>query len=198
MHCLVRTCQFASLCLLFLAGCATQAENGAAIGGLGGAGLGALVGHAAGNTAAGAVIGAGVGALTGAAIGADKDDADARNRALIEARLQRSVSANAVTIPDVVAMSQAGVDPALIINHIRAHGMVQQLQASDLVALKQQNINPAVIAAMQESPPQPQTVVVQQAPSPVYVEDPYYYRHGYYRPYYYAPPPRVGFGVTFH
>ena len=196
MDCLVRTWKFAGLVLILLAGCATQAENGAAIGGLGGAGVGALIGHATGHTGAGAAIGAGVGALTGAAVGSSMD-ADARNRQLIEARLQRSVSAAAVTIPDVIAMSNAGVDEQLIINHIHAHGMVQQLQAADLVALKQQNVSPRVIAAMQEAP-QPQ-VVVQQAPPPVIVEERPYWRDGYYyRPYYGPPPPRVGFGVTFH
>jgi hypothetical protein len=197
MNGLVRTWKFAAVSLVLLAGCATQAENGAAIGGLGGAGVGALVGHAAGNTAAGAVIGAGVGALTGAAVGAGQDE-DARNRALIEAKLQRSITAGATTAAEVVSMCQAGVDEQLVINHIRTHGMVQQLQASDLVMLKQQNISPRVIAAMQEAPQPQQAVVVQQGPPPTVIYEDPYWRHGYYyRPYYYPPPPRVGFGVTF-
>src|SRR6202795_2818657 len=54
-----------------MSGCASpyRSDQGALLGGLGGAGLGAVVGHAVGNTGAGALIGAGVGALSGAAIG---------------------------------------------------------------------------------------------------------------------------------
>ena len=49
------------------------------------------MGHALGNTGAGAAIGAGVGVLSGAAIGAGMDETEARNRALIEAKLGRQV-----------------------------------------------------------------------------------------------------------
>src|SRR3954447_21040044 len=65
------------------AGCASpyRSDQGAVLGGLGGAGVGAIVGNAVGNTGAGAAIGAGVGALSGAAIGGSLDDIEARNRA---------------------------------------------------------------------------------------------------------------------
>jgi hypothetical protein len=175
----LRYWQLSVLLMIPMAGCATQAQNGALVGGGVGAGLGAIVGHATGNTAAGAAIGAGVGALAGASIGAEED----RNRALIASRYHVQVSPGAVTVADVINMTQAHVEEGLIINQIQAHGMAQQVQSGDLIALRQQNVSPQVIAAMQTAP-QPQPVVVQQ--QPVYVEtygDPYYHRH-YYHPYY--------------
>ena len=173
MRRLLRHWQLSLILLLPAAGCATQAENGALIGGGVGAGLGAIVGHATGNTAAGAAIGAGVGALTGAAIGAQED----KNRALIASRYHIQINPGAATIADVINMTHAGVEEGLIINQIQAHGMAQPVQANDLIVLRQQNVSPQVISVMQST--QPQAVMVQQAPPPVYVEtygDPYYYR----------------------
>jgi hypothetical protein len=163
------------LAATWLTGCSSpyHADRGALFGGLLGAGTGAVVGHAMGNTGAGAAIGAGVGALTGAAVGSEMDEMEARNRAMIAQQLGRQVSAGAVTINDVIAMSRAGVNEELICNHIRAHGMAVVLQSSDLISLQQQGISARIVATMQANPPrqpQPQTVVVEQAPPPVVVE----------------------------
>jgi hypothetical protein len=182
-----------SVCILaaslLAAGCASPShtEEGTLFGGLLGAGTGAIIGHAAGNTAAGAAIGAGVGALSGAAIGAGQDQVEARNRAAIERQIGRQM-AGAVHIDDVVAMTRAGVQPELIMNHIRAHGMAAPLQAPDLIMLQQQGVDGRVIATMQATPVPcvaGQPVIVQEAgPPPVVVE-------GYYgRPYYYHHPHR--------
>jgi hypothetical protein len=191
-----------SLLVAMTFGCASpyHSDQGALLGGLGGAGVGALVGHAVGNTGAGAAIGAGVGALSGAAVGAGMDEVEARNRAMIESKMQHPVGPGAATIEDVVNMTRAGVDEELILNHIRAHGIVRQLQASDLVMLKQQGVSPRVIAAMQEPPPQPQVIVDQSRPVIIREYDPYYdpwwRSHYYYHPHYCGP--RVGWGVSFH
>ena len=115
-------------------------------------GSGAIIGHAAGNTAAGAVIGAGVGALTGAAIGAEKDQEDARNRAMIEQQLHRQIAAGAASIQEVVSMTHAGVNEGLIINYVQTHGMVIFLQPPDLIYLKQQGVSDNVVQAMQTAP----------------------------------------------
>lgn len=179
----------AIVCLLgsLASGCCSpyHADRGALGGGLLGAGVGALVGDAAGNAGAGTAIGAGLGALTGAAIGAEMDESEARNRAMIEERLGRQVAAGATTINDVIAMTNAGVDEPLVINHIRSHGMAAPLGAGELIALKQQGVSPAVIEAMQTTPPpQSATVVQQVAPTPVVVEE---YHYGYP---FWGPPPR--------
>jgi hypothetical protein len=161
-----------------------HADQGALTGGLIGAGTGAIAGHALGSTAAGAAIGAGVGALGGAAIGSSMDEAEARNRAMIAQQLGRQVDPSAVTVADVIAMERASVNEDLIINHIHAHGMAAPLQTNDLINLPQQGVSSRVIAAMQESPPRVQPVVVQPAPPPVIVEE----YPGYYGPRVYVGP----------
>ncbi|MCC6953541.1 MAG: hypothetical protein IT290_05445 [Deltaproteobacteria bacterium] len=55
-------------------------EKGAAIGGLGGAGVWALVGSQSGNAGAGALIGGAVGAGSGALIGNELEDRDRDDR----------------------------------------------------------------------------------------------------------------------
>lgn len=166
------------------AGCNSpyRSDQGALLGGLGGAGVGAIVGNAVGNTGAGAAIGAGVGALSGAAVGGSLDEIEARNRAEIEARLGRPAPPGAVTIDDVIAMSQAGVPPEVITTHVQTHGIVAPLRASDLILLQQQGVNPRVVQAMQ-TPPQmapaayaaPPGVIVEPVPV-YYAPPPYYYR----------------------
>ena len=55
-------------------GCASNAETGALLGGLGGAGIGAAIGsHSHGRAGEGALIGGAVGALGGALVGSDAD-----------------------------------------------------------------------------------------------------------------------------
>jgi len=196
-----RTTGWTSLCILAVIVCTSgcespsHADKGALLGGLGGAGVGALVGNAMGNTGAGAAIGAGVGALSGAAIGAGLDDVEAKNRAMIEARLGRPLPPGSVTIQEVLTMTQARVDDNLIINHIRAHGMVAPPTANDLIVLQQQGVSPRVVMVMQEPrpaavqavPPQgvpPGAVLVEQ---PVPVATPVIVGGYYGRPYYWHP-----------
>lgn len=62
----------------FAGGCATRGQEGAAIGGLGGAGLGAIIGHQSGHGWEGAAIGAGAGALGGYIVGNEQDKAEQR------------------------------------------------------------------------------------------------------------------------
>ncbi len=191
---------------LLLGGCQSpyKADQGALFGGLLGAGTGVAVGSALHNPGAGAAIGAGVGALSGAAVGGALDEQDAKNRAMIAQQLGSQVSANPVSIPDIVNMTHAGVDEELIVNHVRTHGVAAPMQAQDIIALQQQGVSKRVIAAMQEPPiRQAQPMVIQQgAPGPMIVEE-YPYPHPYYwgPPYYYyrpyRPPPRVHWGMSF-
>jgi len=191
-----------ALIILLIAGCNSpyHADRGALFGGVTGAGVGALVGHAVGNTGAGAAIGAGVGALSGAAIGSGMDEVEARNRAMIEQQMGRRVAAGAVTNEDVIAMTRAGVNEELIINHVRAHGVARPLQAGDLITLQQQGVSARVIATMPEPPrvvaqPAPQPVIIEQAPPPVIVAPyaPYWHGPCYHHP---RPHPGVSWGVS--
>ena len=133
------------------------------------------------------------------------DEIEARNRAMIAAQLGREVRAGAVTIDDVVMMSEAGVDDELIINHIRANGITRVPGPHELVNLKNSGVSTAVIRAMQEPPrPRTETVVIERpTPAPVIVEEYHYGPPVFHRPPYYHyrrrhPGPRVGWGVSFH
>lgn len=196
-----------TLGLSLFVGCASpyRSDQGALFGGLLGAGTGALVGSAVGNAGAGAAIGAGVGAISGAAIGSELDEIEARNRAAIAQHLGRPVAAQPVTIDDIIAMSKAGVDENLIVNHVRVHGVAAPPSASDLIVLQREGVSARVVAAMQE-PPAPRTaalvygVPVYAAPpvyaQPVCVQEIYYGPH--WRPYRCGPPcrPGVSWGVS--
>ena len=61
-------------------GCASNAGNGALLGGAAGAGLGAIIGHNShGRTGGGAAIGGAIGALTGGLIGNQMDEQERRD-----------------------------------------------------------------------------------------------------------------------
>ena len=113
-----------------------------------------------------------MGALSGAAIGNAQDEIEAKNRAMIAQQLGRQVAAGAVRVNDVIAMTRAGVNEELIINHIRAHGMIAPLQTErpdQPAAAGHQPARDCHDAGL--SPPQPQPVMVEQpAPPPVIVE----------------------------
>ena len=169
-----------------LCGCNSpyHADRGALFGGLTGAGVGAIVGDAVGNAGAGTAIGAGVGALSGAAIGQGMDEIEAKNRAMIEQQLGQRVAPGAVSIDDVVMMTRAGVAEELIVNHVRAHGMIAPLQTHDLITLQQQGVSTGVIRSMQ-APPVRQVSATQPVGTPVIVEQ-YHYAPP---PFYWGPPP---------
>ncbi|MFH0964956.1 MAG: YMGG-like glycine zipper-containing protein [Planctomycetota bacterium] len=63
------------LALAFFAGCASEAQKGAAVGSLIGAGAGAAIGSGSGRAGQGALIGAGVGAGAGYVVGNERDKA---------------------------------------------------------------------------------------------------------------------------
>jgi outer membrane protein with glycine zipper len=196
-----------ALLAVLATGCQTNsnAENGALFGGGTGALLGGIIGHQFHNTAAGAVIGAGAGAVTGAVVGNKIDESEARNRALIEARLGHPVSPGAVSIDDVIAMNKAGVNEDVIVSHVNNNGITRPLNTADITYLTQNGVTPRVIQTMQNpahqaAPP----VVVEGAPppppvvvAPAYYYDPYWGPR-YYRPYPYYHNPGVVVGVGFH
>jgi len=200
--------------MLFLVGFATgcqspyRADRGAFVGGILGAVPGAIIGDQLGNAGAGAAIGAGVGALGGAAFGSELDKIEAQNRAMIAAKLGREVPPGRVSFDDVITMTRAGVDDELIVNHIRAHGMISPPGTSDLIRLKENNVNTVVIKAMQEPPRAKASgpiVVRETVPPPVIVEEYHYVPPVLWgpscgpRPYYHRRPrSHFNWGFTFH
>jgi len=212
MKCLASRWAAVAAVAILSTGCQSpyHADRGALFGGLLGAGTGAIIGDAAGNAGAGAALGAGLGAITGAAVGGEMDEIEARNRALIEAQMGRQVRAGAVTMDDVIAMTQAGVDEELIVNHIRANGVSRPPGTQELIYLNEQGVGKRVIMAMQEPPPQPRQAagpVVIQRPPPVIVEE-YPYGPPVWGPPVWGPPvhyhymgrrprPGVSWGLSF-
>lgn len=194
-------------CLAF-SGCQSpyRSDQGALLGGLTGAGVGAIIGDAVDEPLAGTAIGAGIGALTGSVIGQNLDEIEARNRAQIEARLGRAAPAGAVTVEDVVAMTQSGVDPDVIGTHVRIHGPARQLQPADLIFLQNNGVDKQVVQMMQ-NPPAPPGVLPASAAQPVIVEEhihvdpwgpprPRRFRHHHYR--HRHSKPGVSWGLSFH
>jgi hypothetical protein len=168
--------------------CMNNTEKGAGIGGLLGAGIGTVVGAATGHPLAGAAIGGAVGAGTGALVGNDQDRADARYE-----RQRQAINAArtpALSLQEIVAMSQRGVPESQIINQINASGAGYRLTGDDLIYLNDQRVSPAVISVMQSRP-----LVAVQPVQPVYVGPPRHrpvYVYDYPPP---PPPPPIGFGV---
>ena len=174
------------------------ADRGAGVGALVGAGAGAIIGDASdGNAGTGALIGAGLGALTGATVGEAMDEMQAQNRAEIAAQLGRQVQAGAATMDEVVAMTQAGVNPLLIQNYVRTSGVTRPLAASDVIYLHNQGVATEVIQTMQNPPP---PAAIARRPPPVVVEEHYYGppycgpHFGYYR--HARRRPRTSFGFS--
>jgi hypothetical protein len=120
----------------------------------------------------------------------------------------REIRAGAVSIDDVIMMTQAGVSDELIVNHIRSNGMISAPGTHDLITLNSQGVSTPVIKAMQEPPPAPrrETVIVERrpAPRPIIVEE-YHYGPTWgdhcYDPHVYRHRPRrshASWGMTFH
>lgn len=183
-------------------------ERGAVLGGVGGALAGAAIGKQNDETAAGALIGGAIGLITGGAIGNAKDEEINRQRAYQEQMYWRM--ARAVSMQDVVTMTQNGLGEDVIINHIRQNGVQRQLEVGDVIALHQHGVSQRVIVAMQQAPlatapvvpapPYQRPIVVEQYH---YVTPPsYHWSHGHhhhYHRYHNFPTQRSGFSwrVTF-
>ena len=158
------------LLLALGAGCYSpyRSDRGALAGGVGGAGVRRL-GRQRGRPSGGRrLVGAGVGAVSGAAIGGAIDQAEANNRALIEARMGHPVQPGAVTVGDVINMSRAGVPDNVIITHVQSHGVATPLQPNDLIMMQQTGVSPRVVQSMQVPVvPVGQPVMVRAVPPPV-------------------------------
>jgi hypothetical protein len=182
-----------ALVVVSAAGCHSPyaSDRMAGAGALLGAGTGAIIGSHGGHAAEGALIGAAVGTAAGAVTGSAIDNAEARNRAAIEARMGYPVRAGAVSVNDIIAMTRAGVPDDVIASHIETRGMAHAVTTGDLIRMQSEGVRPMVMAAAQR-PPGP--VVVRPAPPPgVIVAGP---PCCYPPPYYYRP--RVGFGFSYH
>jgi hypothetical protein len=146
--------------------------------------LGAIAGADNGKSLEGAAIGATAGGLLGGALGNQVDQDIARDDAVRQASMQEA-AARAVT-PDVVSeMVANGLSDAVVVEHIRANGVLNPLSTHELITLKQRGVSDEVINAMQQAPLATALPVqtVRPAAYPVYVEERYV-----------APPPVFYYG----
>jgi hypothetical protein len=180
-------------------------NRGLGLGAVMGAVTGGLIGDRNNEAAAGAAIGAAVGGLTGAVIGNSVDGEMAYREQRAGQRVIAQQLSRAVTVADVISMSQSRLSDSVIITQIRTHGVAQQLMAPDLVTLSNAGVSDAVIQAMQTAPlaaaapavavpAYRDRVIVEQRyvmpppyPQPVYFHDFYHHPH-----FYHCPPPRSG------
>jgi len=152
-------------------------DRGLGVGALVGAVTGGAIGNNNGQTVEGALIGGAVGALAGAVIGDSVDTDIARNNAVYEQRLSRQMS-QAVSVSDVVTMTQSRLSDTVIVTHIRTYGVAVRPQANDLMLMSNAGVSDVVIGAMQTAP----LAVAAPAPPPAY-------HNVIVREHYYAPPP---------
>ncbi len=178
-------------------------ERGAVLGGLSGALIGAAVGNHNGEGTEGALVGGAIGLFSGAALGNSLDREEAQWRA--QQQHQQSVQLyQAVSLSDVVQMSQGGLSDRVIMNQIAQRGIQRKVQVPDVIYLHQQGVSDAVITTMQRTGVAT-SVVVRPAPAIVerhhYVTPAPYWRlhryppHPYYRSRY-AYRPGVRFGIS--
>jgi surface antigen len=162
-----------------LAGCQSNAGNGALIGAGTGAGVGAIVGHQSGKTGQGAVIGGAIGAIGGGLIGNEMDRkekeaardreyqrySETRSRApgydtgadyrateyRDTSRQPAAAKSRGVTKDDVIFWSGRGDRDDLIIDRIEQSGATFQLTSREENDLRDSGVSEDVIRAMKDT-----------------------------------------------
>jgi len=122
------------------------AVKGGVIGGLIGAVGGGIIGHQSGHGVEGAAIGAAAGAVTGAIIG---NQTGTPGQAATPAQAAPAMSANQMSMQQIVDFTKQGVNEAVIIDRIRMSNSKFNLTAADIDYLKQQGVSQQVIDVMQ-------------------------------------------------
>ena len=195
-------------------------QRGSVLGGLAGAAAGVAIGEHNDKPLAGALIGGAVGMATGAVLGNARDKQVAQSRAIQYQQQQQyyqqqqqlqyqtqqmnqQQAARAVSIQDVIAMTQSGLSEAVIMNHIQTNGVRSELQVADVIMLHENGVSQQVISAMQRSRPASvitaaPTPVYQVTPVPVYQSAPPIVVEQYVVPRYTYPAHRPYYGPHYH
>lgn len=162
-------------------------DRGLALGALLGGLTGGAIGHNNHHTAEGALIGGAVGALAGAAIGDSVDTEIARDKVVYEQHVANQLSQQAVSVQDVIGMSQAKLSDAVIVTQIKTRGVAARLQSHDLILLSNAGVSETVITAMQTAPLATVAAAPSTATRNVIVREHYYAPPVYAAPVYVAP-----------
>lgn len=142
----------------------TNSQRDAVIGGVAGAIIGGIAGKQNDETPEGIAIGGVAGAIAGHMMGKAKDRyaqeqlqqqyyyQQQATQAAQQQEYQQAVQLQkAVSIQDVISMSNSGVSPQLIINQIQSTGVQQEIGVSEIIALHQNGVSELVINAMQHA-----------------------------------------------
>ncbi len=121
----------------------TRAVEGAAIGGILGAGAGYAIGQATHHGAEGAGIGAAVGAISGTLIGSQIEKPNPSGSSA------DPYNPKQMSIQEVVELSRQGIHPEVIIDRIRLTNSKFNLTPQDIEYLREEGVSEKVINAMQ-------------------------------------------------
>ena len=192
---------------LIMSGCRTAGPNaygGGLFGGATGGLVGAAIGAENGNALEGAIIGGAIGSAIGTAAGNEVDLAEQRDQQIRQASHQQAV-ANAVSLEQVIKMTQSGLGDQVIANQIQSLGVVQRPSADQLVWLKSQNVSDSVLSALQTAPMAGSSMRPRRPigpAAPVVVHEQVFVEPGCFvrppRHFYRRPHRRRGAGVSFH
>ena len=145
----------------------SREQQGAVIGGLGGAAAGAAIGGED-NRLLGAIIGGALGAGGGYVVGANSDrilnkDKGGAESATQNARTRPATAADArnattadlnsdgfVTLDEVIALDQAGYSDQQIVSRLEATGQVFELTSEQQEYLKEEGVSPTVVSSMED------------------------------------------------
>lgn len=141
----------AAALLVNLSGCQTYRPNtalGGILGGTTGAMAGAAIGSHDGKSTEGALIGGIAGGVLGSAIG-NQNDRFNQSQDHYSQQQRTDAFESAVTMEQVVQMTNSGLNEDLIINQIKTKGIRQSPSTDDLISLKNSGVSDAVIRQIQ-------------------------------------------------
>jgi uncharacterized protein YcfJ len=121
---------------------------GAVVGGASGSLIGAAIGSGEGKTGKGALIGGLIGATAGGVLGNQADRAEDLRQYEYQQQ-QFEARQSAITLQQIIEMSQSGLSPSVIVNQINSQGVWTRPTTNDLIILKQNGVSDQVIAALQ-------------------------------------------------
>ena len=134
-------------------------RNETIAGGVAGAIIGGIVGNQNDETPEGIAIGAAVGALAGNVAANSRNEALAREQAyraavqqqqFAQQQIQQQNFQRAASIQDVIAMTQNGIGPDVIANHLQNVGVQQEVGVNEIITLHNSGVNESVITLMQQ------------------------------------------------
>ena len=101
-----------------------------------------------------------------------------------------------LTVDEVVAMKQAGVDESVLLAKVETSRVPGPLKASDIVSLKEKGIQDKLLEALVQASAEPPPAVYRSYYGSPYAYD-FWYPYGYYPYYYYGPRYSFSYGYGY-